>query len=170
MTEYSELIYNPPSRLRLPDGSVWGSEAITDLRDKFHANQATAVNLQQELQEAKTQLASVRQAKTDFMNRLVSLQTNVRDTFRELVDEEELDIEKANEYLVSLGLEPLAVTWEFEATVRLRGYGKAPKEDDLEEALRNASFDVSHYGSEDVDDLEVQEVDLESFTSDRVIP
>lgn len=165
MTEYSELIYNPPSRLRLQDGSVWGSEEITDLRNRFRE----AHEARRELQDAKTQLASVRQAKTDFMNRLVSLQAHVRDHFKELVDADDLDIEKANEVLVDLGLEPLATTWEFEARVTLRGYAKAPKEEDLEDALRNASFDVSHYGSAEVDDLEVQEVELENFSSDRVV-
>jgi hypothetical protein len=171
MTDQTEYIYNPPSRLRLADGSVWGSEAITDLRNKFHENQAKTLELQRELQEAKTQLAAARQAKTDFMNRLVALQTNVRDGFRELVDDGDLDIEKANELLESsFGLEPLAVTWEFEATVRVRGYGKAPKEEDIEDALGQASWDVSTYTSRDVDDLEVQEVEIETYSADRVMP
>lgn len=143
----------PPNRLLLTDGSQWGSEEITDLRAKYVEVEADRDNARTSLRE------KIRQWTT--------LANSVRDRFRELVDDEYLDVDHANEALDDLGLEKLAVEYEWNATVELRGYGKAPDEDALHSAIEGASYTIEAY-EDGVEDVEVDEASVTIVSSDRV--
>lgn len=139
--------------LRLEDASVWGTEEITDLRNKFIEVQAES--------ERRRELLNRR------LRELTGLQARVRDAFRELVGDDALDIDHANEALEDLGLEKLAVEYEWNATVELRGYGKAPDAESLESAIENATYTIEAY-EDGVEDVEVDEATVSTVSSDRV--
>lgn len=143
----------PPNRVVLADGSAWGSEEITDLRNKYV--------------EAKADYERVKATSSRYLSQYTDLANSVRDALRTLVDDEDLDIDKANEALIDLGLETLAVEYEWNATVELRGYGKAPDTEALESAIENATFSIEAF-EDGVEDVEVDEADVTSVSSDRV--
>lgn len=127
--------------VRLTDGSTWTADAVARLRETTRRVQA----------------------------RLGTVTQGIRDALRELVDEEEVELEKANEILVGLNIEPLESKFEFEATFVLRGYGTATTENELEEALNDASMEVHTWSGSNAHDIEVHESELSNFRSDRVV-
>lgn len=127
--------------VRLTDGSTWTADAVARLRETTRRVQA----------------------------RLGTVTQGIRDALRELVDEEEVELEKANEILVGLNIEPLESKFEFEATFVLRGYGTATTENELEEALNDASMEIHTWSGSNAHDIEVHESELSNFRSDRVV-
>lgn len=153
--------YNPnqfqgvqPLRVTLTDGSVWGTEEITDLRNKFTEFQSKY--------EMVTRLAN------DRLRDLTRFRESVHSAIKELVDQGTLDVDDANEVLKQLDLDPIPVTYSWEATIIVRGHAQAASDSDLEDAIRDATVDVDAWGSEPaVTDVEVSEVEVDSFSADR---
>lgn len=154
--------YNPnqfqgvqPLRVTLADGSVWGTEEITDLRNKF--NEVQSKNF-----ENLTRLANER------LRDSIRFRESVHSQFKELVDNGDLDVDTANEVLKQLDLDPIPVEYSWEATIIVRGHAHAASDSDLEDAIRDASVEMDAWGSEPaVTDVEVDEVEVDSFSADR---
>jgi hypothetical protein len=118
--------------------------------------------LVKQLEDARTRIREQNTRRVDF-------ETKVHRAFAELVDDDDLDRDKANEVLDELGLDLVPVTYAWRATVVVRGTAESSlNEDDFVDWFRNnVSFEADTYGgaevadfspdSYDVDDLDVEQ-------------
>jgi hypothetical protein len=119
------------------DGTTYHTlEALQALRNGYEETQKRKADLLTRVSELNS--------------KYLAFQSSVRSAIAEIVSEDEMDRDKANELLESLDLERLAVVYEVELSIQVTGTVESTEDEDTvaERLAEYLEVDVSSWGSD----------------------